>query len=137
MLLTPHFCLEEFAVSREHPHLARDIAFSDIETERIRFACASILEPIRLHFDKPVVITSGKRTEALNRAVGGHPQSHHLYLDDTGACDIVVAGVSPSDIAAWIIARLRVAYLIVYRRGFLHISFPNVSGQYNLVHYKE
>lgn len=134
--LTPHFSLAEFAVSRDFPHLATEICFDAVERERLRFACAALLEPIRAHFSRPVAITSGKRTAALNRAVGGHPDSHHLFRGDTGAVDLVIADVHPAEIAAWIVANLRVNFCIVYgSRGFLHLSFPNAGCAYNLIHY--
>lgn len=135
-LLTPHFSLREFAVSRDYPQLAAAIEFSPEERERLRFACAAILEPLRRHFGKPVAITSGKRSIALNHAVGGHADSHHLFRGVTGAVDLAISGVHPADIAAWLTANVRIAYLIVYgSRGFVHLSFPTGEGEYNLVHY--
>ena len=50
------------------------------------------LQKIRSHFKKSVTITSGYRTEAHNKKVGGATKSYHM----TGqAADIVVSGVDP------------------------------------------
>lgn len=57
-----------------------------------------VLQCIREHFGKPVVVTSGYRTAAHNAAVGGAKSSQHLY---GRAADIRVKGVSMEDVAAY------------------------------------
>ena len=57
-----------------------------------------ILQDIRDHFGAPVVITSGYRTAAHNKAVGGAPYSQHCY---GRAADIRVAGVPVEQLAAY------------------------------------
>ena len=57
-----------------------------------------VLQCIREHFGRPVVITSGYRTAAHNAAVGGAKSSQHLL---GRAADIRVQGVSVEDVAAY------------------------------------
>ena len=57
-----------------------------------------VLYRIRLHFNAPVMITSGYRTESHNKKVGGARDSKHVKGI---AADIVVKGVSPSKVAAY------------------------------------
>ena len=57
-----------------------------------------VLQAIRDHFGAPVVITSGYRTAAHNRAVGGAFYSQHQY---GRAADIRVSGVPVEQLAAY------------------------------------
>ena len=57
---------------------------------------AALLQKIRDHFGRPVVITSGYRTAAHNAAVGGAKSSQHLLGK---AADFWVEGVPVATVA--------------------------------------
>ena len=44
----------------------------------LKALCMEVLQPLRDHLGKPVVISSGFRSEEVNRAVGGVKGSQHL-----------------------------------------------------------
>ena len=68
------------------------------DTVMVDEALTVILQCIREHFGKAVVITSGYRTAAHNAKVGGAKSSQHLL---GRAADIRVQGASVEDVAAY------------------------------------
>lgn len=84
--LSKNFMVKEFACRD-----GTDPVFIDSELVRV-------LQDIREHFGRPVTISSGFRTAAHNKAVGGAAYSQHQY---GRAADIRVAGVSTEALAAY------------------------------------
>lgn len=72
MKLSEHFSLREFtATSTSLPNIP-----SDIEVERIK-RLAKVLEEVRTVLGHPILISSGFRSELVNRSVGGVDNSAH------------------------------------------------------------
>lgn len=84
--LSANFTVREFACKD-----GSDPVFVDSELVRV-------LQNIRDHFGKPVIITSAYRTAAHNKKVGGAKYSQHCY---GRAADIRVAGVPVETLAAY------------------------------------
>lgn len=80
---SPHFTWAE--LQAPSPHLIANIA-----------RLAATLETIREAVGSPVIVTSGYRTKAHNKAVGGSPSSDH---PNGLAADITVPGYSSRDLA--------------------------------------
>ena len=76
--LTPHFSVEEFARSATADRLGIANRVPAALLPNLRTLCVEVLEPLRAYAGKPIVISSGYRCPALNRAVGGASQSQHL-----------------------------------------------------------
>lgn len=87
--VTPNIQYGEIALFEERRRFIRQEQ-CDTALELCRF-----LEKIRAHFGgKPVVITSGYRPPAINRAAGGASGSEHLFnTAGTGAVDFYIKGV--------------------------------------------
>ncbi len=92
MQLSEHFDLAEFLVSETAAR--RGIANEPTPEiiDNLRRLCQLVLEPLRFKLARPVVITSGYRSRALNRAVGGSLTSHHMQ---GRAADLIVPGMTP------------------------------------------
>lgn len=59
----------------------------------------SLLESLREHFGKPILITSGNRCPKHNKKIGGSPKSQHLH---GRAADIIIEGVSPRSVTSYL-----------------------------------
>ena len=68
------------------------------DTIMIDQTLAVLLQAIREHFNKPITITSGYRTAAHNKSVGGAKSSQHLLGK---AADIQVADTTVEAVAAY------------------------------------
>lgn len=122
MKLSAHFSLSEFTTSQTATRRGIANTPSAAETERLRVLCEQILEPIRAHFDVPVVISSGFRSAALNRAVGGSSRSQHSKGE---AADFTVAHYTVTEIFNWLAftSGLEFDQLIHEYGKWIHISY--------------
>lgn len=120
--LTEHFTFEEFGIAPEAPKRVKENAL---------WLCRNILEPLRYACAAPLVITSGYRSPAKNKAVGGVPTSFHLYEDDKAAVDLRPRGYTDNDLVElfdWIRLKSRLpidAVILEYKNGrpcVLHIQ---------------
>ncbi|PYG83133.1 MULTISPECIES: D-Ala-D-Ala carboxypeptidase family metallohydrolase [unclassified Pseudomonas] len=93
MLITPHFTLDEMTVSQ----LAARDGFSNIPPPEARanlqlLCCA--LEQVRAMFGMPIIVSSGFRSERVNRLIGGAANSQHVQ---GLAADFTVVEVTPRE----------------------------------------
>lgn len=88
MRLSPHFTLAEFTRSAKAAQLGLDNTPPPELLPRL-VRTAEMLERIRAALGAPVLVTSGYRGPALNRAVGGVTSSDHTQGH---AADIVAPG---------------------------------------------
>ena len=78
MQITEHFTVEEFERSSTADRLGIANRVPAALLPNLKTLCEVVLEPLRAYAGKPIVISSGYRCPALNRAVGGASQSQHL-----------------------------------------------------------
>ena len=76
--MTEHFKLEEFLKSNTAKEKGIDNTPNEEQLDNLKFV-AEQLELIRLAYNnKPMFITSGFRSEELNKAIGGAKKSQHM-----------------------------------------------------------
>lgn len=71
------FTLEEFTRSSTAKRLKIDNTPSDEVVRNIQYGVQMVLDPLRRILQTPIIITSGYRCAALNKAVGGVVNSWH------------------------------------------------------------
>jgi hypothetical protein len=96
--LTRNFTLQEMTRSTTADRLGIDNTPSPAEIENLRKLCQQILQPARDALG-PLTVTSGYRSEELNRRVGGVPMSDHRR---GYAADIIPVRVGTRQLADWI-----------------------------------
>ena len=79
----------------------------------------SVLQKVRTHFARPVSINSAYRTPKHNKKVGGETFSQHQYGT---AADIVVTGVAPKKVAAYVETLMPKSGGIGIYSNFTHID---------------
>lgn len=91
------------------------------EIAALRLLCEKVLQPVRDHFGRPVIITSGYRSPRLNTAIGGSPSSQHCWGE---AVDFTVVGQSNIEVCRWIERTLPYDQLIYEygESGWIHAS---------------
>jgi zinc D-Ala-D-Ala carboxypeptidase len=100
MQLSEHLSVAEYIKSDTAKRKGIDNSMTAEHTENAKKLAANVFEKIRVHFNKPIYLSSGYRSKALNDAIGGSSsKSQHmtgeamdLDQDDRGT------GVSNADV---------------------------------------
>ena len=114
--LSKNFTVKEFACS------------DGTDTVFISLALVNLLQKIRDHFGKAVIINSAQRTEAHNKAIGGATYSQHKY---GLAADIHINGVTPKEIAAYVETLMPSSGGIGIYKSFTHVDVRRVKSRWN------
>lgn len=123
--LTKNFYLSEFIISQTATRLGIENKPNTQVIENLTILCKNVLQPLRDHFKKPVIINSGYRSPQLNKAVKGSSTSQHM----TGhAADIIINSIDNYDLASWIKSNLNYDQLILEyysgkTTGWVHVSY--------------
>ena len=143
MRLTEHFKLSEFTNSSTATARGIDNTPNEQQIANLKRICEEILEPLRAYANEsspskgdkrgsvPIIIGSGYRSPALNKAVGGVPNSQH----QTGeAVDIHI----PDEATGrkwflWMMDNLKFDQLIMEKstpsstRYWIHVAFKRTG----------
>ena len=99
MQLSNNFSLAELTKSQTATRKGIDNTPSDTHIQNLIHLAESVLQPVREHFGKPVMISSGYRSPALCEAIGSSTKSQHARGE---AADFEIAGVDNKELATWI-----------------------------------
>jgi zinc D-Ala-D-Ala carboxypeptidase len=125
--LSPNFTLDEMIKSQAATRRGWSNAPSPAAVTALRLLCANVLEPVRQHFRRPVIVNSGFRSPRVNRAIGGAATSQHVLGE---AADIEIPGVANGDLAIFIRDHVPFDQLILEAytpgapsSGWVHVSY--------------
>ena len=127
MKLSGHFSLSELTKSQTAIRKGIDNKPTLDHIENLTELCTHILEPTRRNFGKPMVITSGYRSEELCEAIGSSKNSQHAKGE---AADFEMFGVDNKELAKYIKNNLVFDQLILEfynpddpSSGWVHCSY--------------
>ena len=126
MNLTAHFTLDEMLKSQTALRRGLDNSPEPKQLENLISLCESVLEPIRQHWNRPVIVSSGFRAPAVNKAIGSKPNSQHTKGQ---AADIEIPGIDNFTLYLWVAENMNFDQLILEyytgepASGWVHVSY--------------
>lgn len=142
--MTKNFSLAELTFSQTALSRGIDNTPSPEIEENLRILAEDILQPIRDAIDCPIIVSSGYRSEQLNKAIKGAKTSQHL----TGAAADIYIHPKPNEtrkdanrrlfnlIADMIRSgEITVGQLIdEYNYSWIHVSLPHIRHHNDIRH---
>ena len=133
MKLSGHFSLAELTKSQTATRKGIDNKPTLEHIENLTELCVQILEPTRRNFGKPMVISSGYRSEELCEAIGSSKNSQHAKGQ---AADFEMFGVDNKQLAKYIKNNLVFDQLILEfynpddpSSGWVHCSYSKEENR--------
>jgi hypothetical protein len=133
MKLSGHFSLAELTKSQTATRKGIDNQPTLDHIENLTELCTHVLEPTRRNFGKPMVISSGYRSEELCEAIGSSKNSQHAKGE---AADFEMFGVDNKELAKYIKNNLVFDQLILEfynpddpSSGWVHCSYSKEENR--------
>ena len=130
MKLTANITLDELTKSQIAERKGINNNPNPQQIENLKALAVNVLQPIRSHFDKPLIISSGFRCAELCLEIGSSINSQHVADDEAAAADFEIPGVDNRELARQIRNNLEVdqGILEFYRdgeptSGWIHCSY--------------
>ena len=79
MKLSKNLSLSEVIKSNTALRRGIDNTPTESHIKNLKYVAEKVFQPIRDHFDAPIYISSGYRSQALNEAIGGSTRSFHSH----------------------------------------------------------
>ncbi len=115
MQLSEHFTLAELTKT----NTGIDNTPDNEAVMNLKRLCTMVLEPLRTHINKPIIVNSGYRSFEVNVKVGGSRTSSHM---NGLAADIRVEGMSAADLAL-VVAHTGLPYdKAINEHGWVHVQ---------------
>ncbi len=127
MQLSKNFHLSELITSQAAKRFGISNQPNSAQIANLKSLCEKILQPVRDHYQKPVIVSSGYRSPMVNAKIGGSKTSQHC----SGlAVDFEIPGLANKQVAQWIRENLEYDQLILEfydgkdpNSGWIHCSY--------------
>lgn len=135
--LSKNFTYDELVYSPTAERLKLDNTPNEKEISYLTRLAKEVLQPIRDKWGKPIVITSGFRSEKVNKAVGGVKNSQHRLGQ---AADIKIGSREQNKtLFNFILGMINKKEITVgqlideYNYSWIHVSLPRIGKTNNQV----
>jgi len=122
-----HFTIQELSASATAERLVIDNTPPRAAQRMLTILVEQLLDPIRRRYGAPIIVTSGYRCPALNTAVGGVVNSHHIV---GCAADITTGSIENNTMLFALIIDMQTTHAIRFTQliaeknyRWLHISY--------------
>ena len=136
MKLTANITLDELTKSQIAERKCINNNPNPAQIENLKALAINILQPVRSHYNKPLIISSGFRCAQLCTEIGSSITSQHVADEGAAAADFEIPGVDNRELATWIRSELEFDQLILefYRdneptSGWIHCSYSTNSNR--------
>ena len=128
MQLSEHLTLAEVTKSQTATRLGIDNDPDAHQLAALKAIAEHIFEPVRNHFGVPIGISSGLRSKALNKAIGGSSRSQHCHGQALDIDADIYGGITNADIFHYIKNNLNFDQMIWefgtdQEPAWVHVSF--------------
>jgi len=133
--ITEHFSLEELIYSQTARAKGIDNTPNQDQIDNLTRLTENVLEPLRKAINRPITISSGFRSEELNKEIGGAKYSQHIEGE---AVDIVCDGLV--DAFRYIVRHLyfdQVIFETVGTKSWIHVSLASKLNRNEILTYKD
>ena len=124
MQLSAHFTLADMVASATAARLGIDNTPDTAQIAALAALCTHILEPLRERVSRPLTVSSGFRSAALNHAVDGAGASQHCRGE---AADLVCAGMPAAQLFRTVVDMALPFDQLIYEGGrrttWVHVSY--------------
>jgi len=127
MRLSKNFTLAEMTKSQTAIRNGIDNTPGPVEITNLQKLAVNVLQPVRDHYNRAVVVSSGFRSLSINSLIGGSPNSDHTR---GMAADIEIPGIDNKELALWIRDNLKFSQLILEfyvdgdpDSGWVHVAY--------------
>lgn len=125
--LSKDFYLGEFLISQTASRFNIPNIPNQKQIDNLKALCTKILQPLRDHYGRPIIISSGYRSLILNKRIGGATNSSHTFGE---AADFTIPGISNKQVWDYIAANFNYDQVILEfygsgNSGWVHVSYSN------------